>query len=112
MPRLKRRARSGEKKYLPAPLVDLISVFEPFLDEYAARREAGMDQSDSMAGALGSLLPEDKLVELANTLNGDRDEFYSQVGPPFDGQELAVELAETGDDYWQKLKILSDRSRR
>jgi hypothetical protein len=115
---LKRRtlpAQSGsdQQMYLPRPLANIWTVLmregegeaRSFWDEYAHRREAGIDADKAVEQTLAKLLPSDQVDEVLAMLRGELDQQLSMI-KPFDGREMKAGLIDKGDTVWHKFQAL------
>ena len=75
-----------QEMYLQRPLANMAAVLKPFWDEYADRREIGMDPDEAVDKSLVLLLPTDQVVEVLAMLRGDLDRQLSILNcePPRD----------------------------
>ena len=80
-----------QEVYVQRPIANLAAVLNPFWDEYANRREIGMDTDEAVDKSLALLLPSDQVDEVIAMLRGELDQQLSEVNP-FDGRELKLAL--------------------
>jgi hypothetical protein len=93
----------GQPSYLPRPLANMSAVLNPFWDEYAHRREAGIDPDEAVDQSLTALLPSDQVDEVLAMLRGELDQRLSILNP-FNGREVKADLIEAGDKTWHKFQ--------
>jgi hypothetical protein len=89
---------------LVSPIEDLISILDPFWDQYARARETGRTQEEAVAEALESLLSPTRLKVLTHMLAGDLDRQLSTLEVSFDGRSMLIGLISSGDRYWQQTR--------
>lgn len=101
-------AQSGSGQlYMPTPLARMSAVLNPFWDEYAHRREAGMDPDEAVEQSLTALLPSDQVDEVLAMLRGELDQRFSIIDR-FNGRKVKSGLIATGDKTWHEFQALPD----
>lgn len=94
-----------QEMYLQRSLANIAAVLKPFWDEYANRREIGMEPDEAVDKSLTLLLPTDQVDEVLAMLRGGLDRQLSILNC-FDGRELKLALIERGDQTWHRMQAL------
>ena len=98
------QSETDRQTYL-APVANVAAVLNSFWDEYANRREIGMDPDEAVDKSLTLLLPPDQVDDVLAMLRGGLDQPLSILNP-FDGRELKLALIERGDQMWHRMQAL------
>ena len=96
-----------QETYLRRPLANIAAVLRAFWNEYAYRREIGMEPDEAVDKSLTLLLPTDQVDEVLAMLRGDLDRQLS-ILDGFEGRELKLALIERGDQTWHRMQALPD----